>query len=214
MSRPPFDPSLYLVVGPDDAAGRDLIGLVLDAVAGGVTMVQLRQKRDAGRAFVESARALADVLRPKGVPLIVNDRVDVALAAGADGVHVGQDDMSAVDARRLIGEHALLGLSITTLAEARALDADVVDYAGVGPVFATPTKPDAAPPLGIAGTRDVCRALRVPIVAIGGISLSNAHEVLSAGVHGLAVVSAICSAPDARVAAAGLTACVRAAMAS
>ena len=210
--RPACDLSLYLVVGPDDAPRHSLVDLVVDAVAGGVTMVQLRRKDNAGRAFLEQARVLVQVLRPLHVPLIVNDRVDVALAAGADGVHVGQEDMPAADARRLMGDGAFIGLSITSLEEAGALDGDVVDYVGVGPVFATPTKPDAATPLGIDGTRDVCRALPgVPSVAIGGVSSANAAEVLATGVHGLAVVSAICGAHHPRAAAAELAELVRAA---
>jgi thiamine-phosphate pyrophosphorylase len=206
------DLSVYLVVGPDDVVGRAMIDLVLEAVAGGVTAVQLRQKNAGDRAFVEQARAVVSALEPSGVPLIVNDRVDVAIVAGAHGVHVGQDDMPAADARRLMGNDAVVGLSITNVTEARALDPSVVDYAGVGPVFETPTKPDAASPLGIEGTRDVSRVLlerNVPTVAIGGISLTNAGEVLSAGVHGLAVVSAICAAADPRIAAASLLDVVR-----
>jgi thiamine-phosphate pyrophosphorylase len=213
--RPVCDLSLYLVVGPGDAPRHRLVDLVVDAVAGGVTMVQLRRKDSAGREFVEQARALVRVLRPLHVPLIVNDRIDVALAAGADGVHVGQGDMLPADAGRLMGDGALIGLSITSLDEARAFDDGIVDYVGVGPVFATSTKPDAAAPLGIDGTRDICEAVRgVPSVAIGGISCTNAAEVLATGVHGLAVVSAICGAPRPRVAAAELAELVRAASAA
>jgi thiamine-phosphate pyrophosphorylase len=212
-ARSRCDLSVYLVVGPGDVAERSLIDVVLEAAAGGVTAVQLRWKGNAGRAFVEQTRALVRVLRPLGIPLIVNDRVDVALAAGADGVHVGQDDVSPADVRRLMGSSALVGLSVTALAEARMLDTDIVDYAGIGPVFATPTKPDAAPPLGLDGTRDVCRALRVPSVAIGGISCTNATDVLATGVHGIAVVSAICAAEHPRAAATALALLVRAAAA-
>lgn len=207
--RPTFDLSVYLVVGPGDAPGRDLIELVLDAVAGGVTMVQLRRKENSGRAFVEEAKSLVDVLRPLGIPLIVNDHVDVALAAGADGVHVGQADTPAAEARRLMGDDAIVGLSITTLAEAQLLDASLVDYAGVGPVFPTPTKLDAALPLGIDGTREICELLSVPSVAIGGISYGNAADVLTTGAQGLAVVSAICGAVQPRTAAAALATIVR-----
>jgi thiamine-phosphate pyrophosphorylase len=185
--------------------------VVLAAVEGGVTAVQLRRKDHSARAFVEEARTLVALLRPRGIPLIVNDRVDVAIAADADGVHVGQDDLPAVEVRRMVGERLLVGLSVTTVAEARARDPSVVDYAGVGPVFASPTKPDAARPLGVDGTRAVCDVLPVPAVAIGGIGLANAAEVLATGVVGVAVVSAICAAECPRTSATALAALARAA---
>jgi thiamine-phosphate pyrophosphorylase len=194
MRHERLDLSLYLVVGREDTMGRPIKEVVLDAVHGGVTAVQLREKHASTRDFVDQARALTALLRPFGVPLIINDRVDVALAAGADGVHVGQDDMSAADARRLVGPDVIVGLSITTLAEAESADLSAVDYVGVGPVFDTPTKLDAAPPLGIAGTTKVCHVLSLPSVAIGGINCDNAARVRATGVDGIAVVSAICSA--------------------
>jgi thiamine-phosphate pyrophosphorylase len=198
---PPLDLCLYLVIGSDVTARRPVAEVVRQAVAGGVTAVQLREKHRATRAFVEEARGLVAPLRPLGVPLIVNDRVDVALAAGADGVHVGQDDMAIADVRRVVGPAWIVGVSVTNAADASAVDADLVDYAGVGPVFATSTKLDAAPPLGLAGTEEICRMLRVPVVAIGGIHAENAAQVLTTGVHGIAVVSAICSADRPREAA-------------
>jgi thiamine-phosphate pyrophosphorylase len=203
---PSLDLSLYLVIGSDVTARRPVADIVRQAVEGGVTAVQLREKHRATRAFVEEARALVALLRPLGVPLIVNDRVDVALAAGADGVHVGQDDMAVRDVRRIVGPEWIVGLSVTTLAEAGAVDTGLVTYVGVGPVFATSTKPDAAPPLGLGDTAEICRTLRAPVVAIGGIGAENAAEVLTTGVHGIAVVSAICSARRPREAAALLTA--------
>ncbi len=145
------------------------------------------------------------------VPLIVNDRVDVALAVCADGVHVGQDDMDAADVRRLVGGAMIVGLSVTSVDEARCADPALVDYAGVGPVFATPSKPDAAPPLGLDGTRDACRVLRMPAVAIGGIDAGNAAGVLATGVAGISVISAICAADDPEAAARALAGLVRAA---
>jgi thiamine-phosphate pyrophosphorylase len=196
MTRRPIDLSLYLVVGHDDTMGRPIEDVVLAAVHGGVTVVQFRDKTGATRSLIEQARALRALLRPLGVPLIVNDRVDVALAAGADGVHVGQDDMSAADARLLVGPDMIVGLSVTALAEAQLVDASVVDYVGVGPVFDTPTKLDAARPLGLRGATEVCRVLSLPTVAIGGIHHGNAARVRAAGVDGIAVVSAICSARD------------------
>jgi thiamine-phosphate pyrophosphorylase len=204
--RRPFDLRLYLVIGPDAVLGRPLRDVALAAVSGGATAVQLRQKGGATRAFVEEARALVAALRPHGVPVIVNDRVDVALAADADGVHVGQDDMSPEDARRILGPELLVGLSVTSLQEARAVNAAVVDYVGIGPVFATASKSDAAPPLGIEGMAQLCRALRLPAVAIGGINHRNAAQVLATGVQGIAVVSALCAAENPEHAAALLAA--------
>lgn len=196
MTRPSIDLSLYLVVGHEDTMGRRIEDVMSAAVQGGVTVVQYRDKNGNTRQFVEQARALVELLRPLGVPLIVNDRVDVALAADADGVHVGQDDMTAEDARRLVGPDKLVGLSVTTLVEARLADPAIVDYVGVGPVFVTPTKLDAAPPLGIVGTMGVCRVLSIPSVAIGGINHGNVARIRAAGVNGVAVVSAICAAAD------------------
>lgn len=201
MRRPPLDLSLYLLVGPADTRDRALRDVVLPAVDGGVTAVQLRWKEHTTRAFVDEARALLSELRPLGVPLIVNDRVDVALAAGADGIHVGQEDMRVEDVRRLVGAGMLVGLSVTSAAEAAALDPRLVDYAGVGPVFATPSKADASTPLGPEGTRRLVEGLEVPAVAIGGITSANVASVMATGVRGVAVISAICGADSPREAA-------------
>lgn len=209
-----MDLSLYLVVGPEFVRDGSIRDVVLAAVAGGATAVQLRWKEGSTRAFIDEARGLMATLRPLNIPLIINDRVDVALAAGADGVHVGQADMDPRDARRLIGDSAMLGLSVSSLADAQLLDASIVDYAGVGPVLATPSKTDATPPLGIPGTQQVLGALHVPSVAIGGITCANAADVLSTGADGLAVISAICGAAHPGEAAAALAAQVRAARAS
>lgn len=208
---------VMLVVGPGDTRGRPVREVVRAAVAGGVTAVQLRDKGDDVRAQVTEARALVALLQPLGVPLLVNDRVDVALAAGAGGAHVGQEDLAPEDARRLLGPGRLVGLSVTTPDEAAGLGtlpAATVDYVGVGPVFATPTKPDAAPPLGIAGLRAACAALAasvpaVPAIAIGGIAAHNAAAMIAAGADGVAVVSAICAADDPEWAARELVALVR-----
>jgi thiamine-phosphate pyrophosphorylase len=144
---------------------------------------------------------LLGLLRPLGVPLIINDRVDVALAAGADGVHVGQDDMDPRDVRKLIGPDKILGLSVTGADEARTARGMPVDYLGAGPVFATATKKDAGAPQGLSGLATMLALAEVPVVAIGAITTDNAAAVMDAGASGLAVVSAICSAPDPRAAA-------------
>lgn len=195
---------LSLVTDSALANGRSLAGVVAAAVKGGVTMVQLREKTASTRAFIEEARALKRLLAPLRVPLLINDRIDVALAAGADGAHVGQHDMPVALARQLLGPAAIIGLSITELGEVRDEDVELADYLGVGPVFAQSTKLDATPPLGLDGLAEVRRATSKPIVAIGGVSAVNAGAVRSAGADGIAVVSAIMSADDPMAAAAAL----------
>jgi len=205
MSRPPFDLSLYLVLGRADCAGRPLVDVVAAAVAGGVTLVQLRDKEADSALLADLARALLTVLRPAGVPLIVNDDLEAALASGAEGLHVGQQDTAARDARRRLGPDRILGLSISNDEEADAVDPTLIDYLGLSPTFATPTKTDAAPALGLAGTARLCRRWpAIPCCAIGGIKAANAAAVMATGVDGLAVVSAIAAAPDPRAAAAAL----------
>jgi thiamine-phosphate pyrophosphorylase len=183
------------------AGTRGVEAVVRAAVAGGVTMVQVREKRGDARAFLDHTRALGTWLRTLGVPLIVNDRVDIALAAGADGVHVGQGDLPCIDVRRLVGPHRLVGVSVGSVDEARQAERDGADYLGVSPIFATPTKPDAPPPVGLQGLRAIRAAVRLPLVAIGGIHAGNAAQILAAGADGIAVVSAIMSAPDPTAAA-------------
>lgn len=191
-----FDPTLYLVTDPRLGAPRPLLDTVAAAVAGGVTLVQLRDPDAPTRQLVETARALVALLRPLGVPLIVNDRVDVALAADADGVHVGQSDMRAADARALLGPDCILGLSITDPSEMRPADLAPVDYIGVGPIYLQATKPDAAPPIGPEGLAAIRAMTRLPIVAIGGVGPANAERLIRAGADGLSVVSALMAAPD------------------
>jgi thiamine-phosphate pyrophosphorylase len=187
---------------------------VAAAIAGGATMVQLRDPDAKTRALVEEARAIHALTRRAGIPFIVNDRLDVALAAGADGVHVGQSDMTVGDARALIGPEPILGLSITSEADLDVSDLRGVDYLGVGPVFQTSTKPDAAPPINVGGLEAIATRTRVPIVAIGGIHAGNAADAISAGAGGIAVVSAICAAPDAAAATRELVEVVKSAMKS
>lgn len=194
--------ALYLVTDHRLPFPR-LLEIVAAAVAGGVTLVQLRNPDLGGRALLEQALALKARLAGTGVPLIVNDRVDVAHAAGADGVHVGQSDLPADAARALLGPDAIIGLSITEPGQLAAVPPGV-DYLGVGPVFATATKGDAAPPLGLGGLRAIAGATALPTVAIGGIDRTNASEVRATGVCGLSVVSAISSAADPRAAAEAL----------
>jgi thiamine-phosphate pyrophosphorylase len=204
------DWSLYLVADPIACRGRPLEEVVRLAVAGGVTLVQLRDKKCTTRRYVEQARTLHEMLAPVGVPLVVNDRVDVALAVGAEGAHIGQSDMPPEAVRRLMGPDALIGLSTGTEAQALEADGALVDYVGVGPIFATPTKADTSPPWGLERLRRLRPRTRGVVVAIGGLNVANAGDVIRAGADGIAVVSAICSADDPRRAAADLRRAVEA----
>ena len=204
MNPRPLDLSLYLVTDAALCGVRGVPATVQRAVRGGVTAIQVREPLAGTRELCELARAVQQVLMGTGVPLVVNDRLDVALAVGAEGVHLGQSDLLAADARRLGGPDLLVGLSVSTVVEAAAVAAlpdGTVDYLGVGPVFATSTKPLAAPPLGLAGLTEVVLASSLPAVAIGGIDCSNAEAVRGTRVSGIAVVSAICGAEDAEAAA-------------
>lgn len=201
-----FDLSLYLVTDEGLAGPRGVVETVRAAVEGGATLVQLRDPHGSGRHQLETALALIDILRPRGIPLIVNDRVDVALAAGADGVHVGQGDLPAADVRRLIGPDRILGLSVSRLRELDDPGLAAVDYLGAGPVYATPTKTNAAAPIGFDGLSALSAASPVPVVAIGGLKREHVAPALAAGAAGLAVVSAIMAAADPRAAAADLAA--------
>ncbi len=212
-----FDLSLYLVTDRPLCGGRDLIEVTAEAVAGGATMVQLREKDVDTRDFVALARALKALLDEARVPLLINDRLDVALASGAAGVHVGQKDMHPADVRAILGSEAIVGLSVESAELARAARNLPVDYLGAGPVYATTTKKDAAPVLGIPGLCGIvaeASAAGLPVVGIGAIGPGRATEVVRAGADGVAVVSALCAAPDPREAAAALLSEVRAAKAS
>ena len=192
---------LYLVTDRPLSLGRPLEEIVEGAVAGGVTMVQLREKEAPTGEFVALAKRLKAVLAPLGIPLIINDRVDVALAADADGVHIGQSDMPYEDARRLLGTEKIIGLSVENFEDLERANALDVDYVGISPVYGTPTKSDTAEPFGLEGLRRAVAMSAHPTVAIGGMNASTIAEVMQAGADGVAVVSAICSAPSPRKAA-------------
>ncbi len=196
-----IDYSLYLVADADFATARDLPGLVGAAVRGGVTVVQLRAKSLAGRGFVELGLAVAGALAGTGVPLLVNDRLDVALACGAAGVHLGQDDLPVPEARRILGPGGTIGVSVNTPEEARRAESQGADYVGAGPAYDTTTKEMDLPVLGPEGVARIKRAVGLPVVAIGGIGPGNAAAVARAGADGIAVISAILGAADARRAA-------------
>lgn len=206
------DLRLYALVDPAVSGGRPLADLAA-CIASSATLVQLRDKYGSTRAMVEEARALRAVLEPKGVPLLINDRVDVALAAEADGVHIGQDDMAPADARLLLGRGAIIGLSIKTVEQARAAPLDLLNYVAIGGVYSTTSKDNTAAPIGVDGLRAIVEAIRArepnyPICAIAGITSGNAADVISAGVDGVAVISALSLAPDPGKAAQELRAVV------
>lgn len=205
-----FDLSLYLVLDPDLCRGAEgMLRTTEEALEGGVTIVQLRAPTWKKRALAACARDLLEMLRPRGIPLIINDHADVAAAVGADGLHVGQDDLSSADARRIIGPDMILGLSAGNVDEVRGVDPALVDYLGIGPVWATATKKDAGAAVGLEGLASLSAASPLPVVAIGGIGASNAADVMRTGVDGIAVVSAICGQASPRTAAENLLAQLR-----
>lgn len=191
---------LYLVTDEQQDV-TTLIHVVREAVAGGVTMVQIREKHAGIRAFLERAQALKSVLQGSNVPLIINDRIDVALAIGADGVHLGQSDMPVEYARKLLGPDKILGLSIETNQQLIDVNQQPVDYIGLSAIFASKTKQDTTTEWGIDGLTATLRKTSLPVVAIGGINMSNIHDVAATGVHGVALVSAICHAQNPKLAA-------------
>lgn len=187
---------LYLVTDSGLLRGREMKEVVLAAVAGGVTMVQLREKQASTRDFVDLARQLKEALSDRGVPLLINDRIDVAMAVDADGVHIGQSDMPYAMARQMLGPEKIIGLSVENMQQVEESNLLDCDYIGISPVFSTPTKSDTATPFGLSGLRHAVRLSAHPTVAIGGMNLQTAQEVMCCGTDGIAVVSAIMSAED------------------
>ena len=207
--KPPLDLRLNAIVDPERAGGCDLVDLARRVVAGGATLVQLRDKKSDTRRMIELARAIRTALAPQAISFVVNDRVDVALAAQADGVHIGPDDMTPEDARAMLGPDAIIGVSIKSVEAAEAAPVDLIDYAGVGGVYATVSKEQKTPPIGPHGLARIAAALRrraphLPIVGIAGIDASNAAEVIAAGADGVAVISALSHAPEPVAAARAL----------
>ncbi len=197
----PTDLSLYLITDPELCADRGLVETVVAAVRGGVTIVQLRDKHASDSELIDQARRLKVALAGMGVPLLINDRLEVALAAGADGLHLGQDDGEVEAARRALGPNAILGLSVQTHEQLARLAPGRLDYLGLGPVFATASKHDHATPLGFEGLARLVAASLLPAVAIGGLKSEHAASVRAAGARGPAVISAICGQPDPEAAA-------------
>ena len=214
----PVDLRLNAIIDPERAGGHDLVALARRVVEGGATLVQLRDKRSDTREMVERARAIKAALAGSGVCFVVNDRVDVALAAGADGVHLGPEDMALDDARRLIGTDAIIGISIKSVEAAEAAPVELIDYAGIGGVYATLSKQQKSAPIGPDGFTRVAAVLRrrapaLPLCGIAGIDAGNAGSVIAAGADGIAVISALSKAPDPALAAGALRAIVDAMLA-
>jgi thiamine-phosphate pyrophosphorylase len=212
------DLRLNAIVDPERAGGRDLADLARLCAEGGATLVQLRDKVNETRAMVAQARAIKQALGPLGVPFVVNDRVDVALAAKADGVHLGPDDMTIEDARAILGQDAIIGTSIKSVEAAEAAPVELVDYVGSGGVYATLSKQQKSAPIGPQGLAHIIIALRarapkLPVAGIAGIDANNAFAVIEAGADGIAVISALSLAPDPAAAARSLRGIVDAALA-
>jgi thiamine-phosphate pyrophosphorylase len=214
----PVDLRLNAIVDPERAGGRSLAELARLCAEGGATLIQLRDKVSETRDMVEAARAIKRALAPFAVPLVVNDRIDVALAAKADGVHIGPDDMAVEDARALLGRGAIIGLSIKSVTEAEAAPLDLIDYVGSGGVYVTLSKEQKNKPIGPDGLAKIIAALRqraprMPVAGIAGIDAGNAAAVIGAGADGIAVISAVSLAPDPAAAARTLRGIVDAALA-
>lgn len=192
----PIDWRLCLVADAEAAEGGNIPALIKEAVDAGVTLVQLRGKKSSLREFLGLALETSEILKKKKIPLIINDRVDIALSCRASGVHLGQNDLPLPFARKILGKGKWIGITVNTVREAVEAEAEGADYLGVGPVFFTPTKKELRPLLGLAGLKAIRDKVRIPILAIGGINAANAREVMAAGADGLAVISAILGAED------------------
>lgn len=189
--------SVYIITDEQVSAGRSHVEIARAAIAGGADVIQLRDKIAASRKLFEDAMEIRHLTWKARVPFIVNDRLDIALACNADGLHVGQADLPASVARQLLGEDKILGVSVETVAEAIQAEKDGANYLGVGPIFeARLTKPDASQPIGLTLLAEIHRHINLPLVAIGGITAENALETLRAGANGIAVISAVVAAPD------------------
>jgi thiamine-phosphate pyrophosphorylase len=184
---------LYVIVGTAHTASRPVLDVARQAIAGGAGIIQLREKSLSALDFLTSAEDLRGLTRDRGVPLIINDRLDIAVLAGADGVHLGQADLPIAAARRLLGDDAIIGVSTHSVDEAITAERQGADYIGVGPIFPTPTKPDLQP-VGTALLTEVLRVVRLPVVAIGGITSHNVGRIVAAGGSNVAVVSAVSGA--------------------
>lgn len=193
--------SLYLVTQRTSNDIDFFFKTILAAVEGGVTIVQLREKEISARDFIDIGKKLLCLLKPLNIPLIINDRVDIAHSIRADGVHLGQSDLSVSEARAILGKQAFIGLSVENLDQAKTVLKEDVDYLAVSPLFHTKTKTDCSTPWGLQGLKELCTLSKHPVIAIGGINETNAKQVIECGAQGVAVVSAIFNAPCPKTAA-------------
>lgn len=208
-----LDLSLYLITDRKLACGRPIESVVQEALDGGVSIVQIREKKCSAREFMRVAANILELTRQAGVPLIINDRIDIALAIGADGVHLGQDDIPCDVARKMLGPDAIIGISVTNVEQAKAANTWDINYIGVGPIFFTMTKEDCKPQIGFEGLRLITQISRHKVCAIGGIKSESVDQAIASGASGVAVVSAIMAAPDPRSASQELLNKVRSAKA-
>jgi len=191
-----IDWRLCLVADAEAAGSRNLISIIREAVDAGVTLVQLRVKNLDIRAFLDLAVQTSELLKSRNIPLIINDRIDVALACEADGVHLGQEDLPLPIARKIMGRERLIGISVNSVKEAEESEAEGADYIGVGPIFYTSSKEDLRTILGFEGLKAIKNKVIIPILAIGGINAKNTGSVIDSGADGIAVISAIMDAKD------------------
>ena len=200
--------SLYVVTDEKLSRGLTHAEIARRAVAGGANVIQLRDKEKSSRELYEIACEIREICRDRAL-FFVNDRLDIALAAKADGVHLGQDDLPIEAARQIVPENFLIGISVGNVDEARAAETAGADYVAVSPVFATASKTDAGVGHGVKAIRDIRAAVKCPVIGIGGINADNAAELIDAGLDGVAVISAVVSATDVTAAAENLSAIVR-----
>jgi thiamine-phosphate pyrophosphorylase len=206
----PHDLLLYLCTDRILSLGRPITQAVEEAIEGGVSMVQLREKDASSREFYEIALTVKAITQRHHIPLVINDRLDSALAVGADGLHIGQSDLPLLEARRLGGKDLFIGVSASTVEEALRAERDGADYIGAGAVYPTGSKADAGDAIGLATLQAICGAVKIPVVGIGGLNAGNAAAVMGTGAAGAAVISAILSQPDIREAALALRAALNA----
>ena len=195
MKKEDIDYSVYLVTDRRNKTAEEFLNIIEEAIKGGTTIVQLREKTASTKEFYDLALKVKEITSRYGVPLLINDRIDIALAVGSEGVHIGQDDMPADIAREIIGEDKILGVSASTVEEAKKAEIDSADYIGSGAVFPTATKDDADS-VSKEELKEIADSIDIPVVAIGGITIENAHTLKGSGIAGFSVVSAIMSAED------------------
>ena len=199
MKKEDIDYSVYLVTDRRNKTDEEFLNIIEEAIKGGTTIVQLREKTASTKEFYDLALKVKEITSRYDVPLLINDRIDIALAVDSEGVHIGQDDMPAGIAREIIGEDKILGVSASTVEEAKKAEIDSADYIGSGAVFPTATKDDADS-VSKEELKKIIDSIDIPVVAIGGITVENAHTLKGSGIAGFSVVSAIMSAEDPKVA--------------